>query len=102
MSGRFDQNFHLHSWWTNYYTYGPGLVLVRGNEAMEPLNRAKPKRLTMIKSLPLELSRYTSYSGFEKEKLAIVYEILNKELGNDLSVSVHTHMKCLQKHGMQS
>ena len=102
MSGRFDQNFHLHRWWTNYYTYGPGLVLVRGNEAMEPLNRAKPKRLTMIKSLPLELSRYTSYSGFEKEKLAVVYEISNKELGNDLSVSFYTHIKCLKKHGIQS
>ena len=77
-------------------------MLVRGNEAMEPLNRAKPKRLTMIKSLPLELSRYTSYSGFEKEKVAVVYEISNKELVNDLSVSFYTHMKCLQKHGMQS
>ena len=72
MSGRFDKNFHLHSWWTNYYTYCPGLVLVRGNEAMKELNRAKPKRLTMIKSFLLELSRYTSYSGFEKEKLAVI------------------------------
>ena len=34
-----------------FLTYGPGPVLVLGNEAMEPLNRAKPKRLTTIISL---------------------------------------------------
>ena len=32
----------------------------------------------------------------------MMYEIFNRELGNDLSVPVHTHMKNLQKPGTQS
>ena len=46
------QNFHFHDWWRNSYTYGPGPVLVLGNEALEPLERAKPRKLQIIKTLP--------------------------------------------------
>jgi len=51
MSGQLDQNFHLHDWWRNSCTYGPGSVLVLVNEALEPLEKAKPRRFTIIKSL---------------------------------------------------
>ena len=51
MSGQLDQNFHLHDWWRNFCTYGPGSVLVLVNEALEPLEKAKPRRFTIIKSL---------------------------------------------------
>ena len=37
------QNFHFHDGWRNLYTYGPGPVLVLGNEAHGPLERAKPE-----------------------------------------------------------
>ena len=42
------QNFHFHDGWRNLYTYGPGPVLVLGNEALEPLERAKPRKLQII------------------------------------------------------
>ena len=48
MSGRLDKNFHLYDWWSNSYTYGSGLDLVLGNEALEALERAKPRILAMI------------------------------------------------------
>ena len=42
------QNFHFHDGWRNLYTYGPGPVLVLGNEAHGPLERAKPRRLPIF------------------------------------------------------
>ena len=42
------QNFHFHDGWRNLYTYGPGHVLVLGNEAHGPLERAKPRRLPIF------------------------------------------------------
>ena len=46
------QNSHFHDWWRNSYTYGPGPGFVLGNEAHEPLERAKTRRLPIFKTLP--------------------------------------------------
>jgi len=42
------QNSHLYVWWSNSYTYGPEPALVLGNEALEALERAKPRILTIV------------------------------------------------------
>ena len=48
------QYLHFHDWWRNSYTYGPGPALVLRNEALEPLEREKPRRLPIIKTFPGE------------------------------------------------
>ena len=54
------KNFHLYEWWSNSNTYSPRPALVLGNEARETLQRAMPRILTIIQSLPREhIKTYT-------------------------------------------
>ena len=94
------QNFHFHDGWRNLYTYGPGPVLVLGNEALEPLERAKPRKLQIIKTLPRRTHQELLLDQVSRKRDS--WWSMTYLMGSSKRpiFSVHTHMKELQKPDM--